>query len=96
MKHILLDELQMNEGYFLVRYLGVPLIPSRHSATDCTVSLDRITGCIDCRLSRNLSYACRLQLLSSILYSLQVNWTCILIHPKKIIKTIKQKFDRFL
>jgi hypothetical protein len=66
-KHILLDELQMNEGHLLVRYLVVPFISSRLSATNCCVLLDIITGCIDSWLSRNLSYAGRLQLLSSFL-----------------------------
>ena len=43
-----------------------------------------------------MSYAGRLQLLSSVLYSLQVYWTGIFILPKKIIKAIEQKFNRFL
>lgn len=38
----------------------------------------------------------RLQLLSSILYSIQVYWFWIFILPKKIIKAIEQKFNRFL
>jgi hypothetical protein len=58
--------------------------------------LDKITGCIDSWLSRNLTYAGRLQLLSSVLYSPQVYWTDIFILPKKIIKAIEQKFNRFL
>jgi hypothetical protein len=94
-KHILLNDLQMKEGNFPVRYLGVPLISSRLSSADCGVLLDRITGRIDSWLSRNLSYAGRLQLLS-VLYSLQVYWTGIFILPKHIIKSIKQKFNRFL
>jgi hypothetical protein len=35
-------------------------------------------------------------LLSSVLYSLQVYWTGIFILPKKIIKDIEQKFNRFM
>ena len=66
----LLNDLQMKEGSLPVKYLGVPLIPSRLSSIDCGVLLDRITSHIDSWLSRNLSYGGRLQLLSSILYSL--------------------------
>jgi hypothetical protein len=84
-KHILLNELQMKEGYLPVRYLGVPLISSRLSSADCSVLLDRITGRIDSWLSRNLSYAGRLQFLSSVLYSLQVYRTSIFILPKKVL-----------
>jgi DNA polymerase III psi subunit len=36
------------------------------------------------------------QLLSSILYSLQVFWTAIFILPKQKIKEINQKFNRFM
>jgi hypothetical protein len=35
MKAVLLDELQMEEGHFPVRYLGVPLIASKLSAVEC-------------------------------------------------------------
>ncbi|XP_059440872.1 uncharacterized protein LOC132173392 [Corylus avellana] len=96
MRHILLDDLMMKEGHFPVRYLGVPFISSRLSAADCGALLSRISGRIDSWLSKNLSYAGRLQLLSSVLYSLQVYWMGIFILPKKIIKAIEQKFNRFL
>ena len=95
-KHVLLEELMMKEGHLSVRYLGVPLISSRLSSADCRTLLDRITSHIDSWLSKNLSYTSRLQLLSSVLYSLQVYWTGIFILPKKIIKAIEQKFNRFL
>jgi hypothetical protein len=71
-KHTLLNELQMKEGYLPVRYLGVPFISSKFSFADCRVLLERITSRIDSWLSRNLSYARRLQLLSPVLFSLQV------------------------
>ncbi|XP_059430260.1 uncharacterized protein LOC132163900 [Corylus avellana] len=95
-KHVLLGELGMNEGHLPVRYLGVPLISTKLFAADCGALLDRITGLIDSWLSKHLSYAGRLQLLSSVLYSLQVYWTGIFILPKKVIQAIEQKFNRFL
>jgi hypothetical protein len=95
-KHLLQGELKMNEGHLPVRYLGVPLISTRLSAADCGALIDKITGRIDSWLSRNLSHAGTLQLLSSVLYSLQVYWTGIFILPKRIIKVIEQRFNRFL
>jgi hypothetical protein len=86
----------MNVGFLPVRYLGVPLISNRLTAANCRVLLEKITGCIDSWLSRNLSYAGRLQLLTSVLYSLQVCWTGIFILPKSVIKAIEHKFIRFL
>jgi hypothetical protein len=50
-KHVLLDDLGMNEGLFPVRYLGVPLISSRLSTPDCEALITRITGRIDSWLS---------------------------------------------
>jgi hypothetical protein len=95
-KYVLLEELLMKEGHLPVRYLGVPLISSRLSSVDCGTLLDRITSRIDSWLSKNLSYVGKLQLLSSVLYSLQVYWTGIFILPKKILKAIEQKFNCFL
>ena len=92
----MLEELKMNEARFPVKYLGVPLISTRLSALDCGALIDKITGRIDSWLSRNLSYAGRLQLLSFVLYILQVYWTGIFILPKRIIKAIEQRFNRFL
>jgi hypothetical protein len=66
------------------------------SASDCKVLVDRISGRIGSWTSKNLSFAGRLQLLSSVLYSLQVFWSGIFILPKKIIRDISQKFNRFL
>jgi hypothetical protein len=47
-------------------------------------------------LSKKLLFARRLLLLSSMLYSLQVYWSSMFILPKKTIRTIEQKFNRFL
>lgn len=54
-----------------VRYLGIPLISSRLTAEDCSSLLNKLTARIDFWLSKNLSFAGRLQLISSVLYSIQ-------------------------
>jgi hypothetical protein len=79
-----------------LRYLGVPLVSTKLSVADCKTLLDRITNRIGSWTSKNLSFAGRLQLLSSVLYSLQVFWSRIFIFPKKIIRDIDQKFNWFL
>jgi hypothetical protein len=66
MKHVLLDDLKVNEGHLPVRYLGVPFISSKLSSADFGALLDRITGHIDSWHSKNLSYTSRFQLLSTI------------------------------
>jgi hypothetical protein len=71
-KEILLTDLGMKKGHLPVRYLGVPLISSRLSVSDCSILLDKIVGRINSWTSKNLSFAGRLQLLKSVMYSLQV------------------------
>jgi len=91
-----LDFLGNQEGVLPVRYLGVPFISKRLTAGDCDSLVSKITAWIDFWLARNLSFAGRLQLLSSVLLSLQVYWTKVFILPKKIIHMLEQKFNRFL
>jgi hypothetical protein len=95
-KESMLNLLQMQEGSLLVRYLGVPLISKRLSAVDCEDLVAKIAGRIDSWLVKHLSFAGRLQLLSSVLFSLQVFWARVFILPKKIIRIIEQKFNRFM
>jgi hypothetical protein len=59
----------MKEGKLPVRYLGVPLISSRHCVADCDVLLVKITKKVNSWLSCYLFFAGRLQLVSSVIYS---------------------------
>ncbi len=72
MKQEILHVLQMPKGVLPVRYLGVPLISKRLSAVDCEVLITKISSRIDSWLVRKLSFAGRLQLMSSVLLSLQL------------------------
>lgn len=51
----------------LVRYLGVPLITIRLTASDCSFLLEKIMEHIDSWISRKNYFVGRLQLLTSIL-----------------------------
>jgi hypothetical protein len=95
-KSEILDFLRMHEGNLPVRYLGVPLISKRLTAVDCECLISRVTARMDSWLVKHLSFAGRLQLISSILFSLQVIWSRIFILPMKIIRLLEQKFNRFL
>lgn len=88
--------LQMKEGRLPVRYLGVHLISTGLTAADCSSFLEKITRQVDSWMFKKLSFAGRLQLLVSVLYSILVYWTCIFIIPKRIIKLIEQKLCQFL
>jgi hypothetical protein len=95
-KQKILHLLHMPEGVLPVRYLGVPLITKHMSAADCDCLITKVSSRIDSWLVRKLSFAGRLQLLSSVLFSLQNFWTRVFILPKRIIYLLEQKFNRFL
>jgi len=95
-KQPILEILHMPEGSLPVRYLGVPLVTKRLSSSDCECLVNRITARIDSWLVKNLSFAGRLQLLSSVLLSMQVFWAKVFIMPKRVIHLIEQKLNRFL
>ncbi|KAL7586020.1 hypothetical protein Lser_V15G46368 [Lactuca serriola] len=95
-KSRILDTLPFVEGKLPMRYLGIPLISTRLFIRDCKRLVDKVR----CRLGdwRNkfLSYAGRLQLISSVLYSLPVYWASCLLIPAAITKEIEKLMKNFL
>jgi hypothetical protein len=47
-------------------------------------------------VSKHLSFAGRLQLIPSVLFSLQVFWSNIFILPKAMIQLLEQKLNQYL
>ncbi|XP_060210735.1 uncharacterized protein LOC132637698 [Lycium barbarum] len=85
----ILAELGMSNGELPVRYLGVPLSTKRISVAQCQPLLDKMVGRVTSWTARFLSYARRLQLIKSVLFSIQTFWGQIFILPKKIIRMIE-------
>ncbi|KAK3184846.1 hypothetical protein Dsin_032132 [Dipteronia sinensis] len=83
-------------GSLPIRYLGIPIISSRLRLRDCSPLMDRVAGRLASWLNRGLSYAGRLQLIVSVLTSLQVFWASYLCLPKNFLNIIEQKFRSFL
>ena len=79
-----------------MRYLGVPLISTRLTHADCMPLIQRITARIQSWTSKALSYAGRLQLIASVVYSIQLYWCSLFIIPKYTIYKIEQLFGSFL
>jgi hypothetical protein len=90
-----LSLLRMSEGTLPVRYIGVPLISKRLSAIDCDTLVAKVVNRIESCLVKNLSFAGQLQLITSVC-SFQVFWSRVFILPKKTIKLLEQKLNRFL
>jgi len=96
-KHNVENLFGFKEGTLPIKFLGVPLISTRLTARAGLLdglSLRRLpTGL---RTSKRLSYAGRLQLIRSVLFSIQVYWSSIFILPKEVCKVIDQILRSFL
>ena len=95
-KNDLLNITGFSLGRFPMKYLGVPLISTRLSHCECQPLLDKIMARIQSWTSRSLSYAGILQLIASVLHSIQVYWCSLFIIPKYTIAKIEQIFSSFL
>ena len=96
LKQEILNMLWLKEGNFPIKYLGLPFISENLTKKDYGPLINKITALVNSWFSKFLSYAKKLQLIKSVLFSLQAYWTKMLILPKKVIKIVEQKLSRFL
>ena len=88
--------LQFPHGNLPMKYLGVPLITTRLKKIDCDELIRKIGARITSWNSKFLSYAGRVQLISSVLYGIQSYWSSIFILPKSVLNTIRTLMNQFL
>lgn len=81
----ILMQTSFTRGSLLFRYLGVPLSSKKLSIGQCQALMHKILGQITTCTTKFLSYARRLQLIMSVLESMQAFWAQIFFMPKKII-----------
>ena len=79
-----------------MNYLGIPLLASKLSYSDCIPLIDNITSRIQHWTAQFLSYASRLQLIKSVIFSIQQYWSKLFILPKKVTKKVEQIMRNFL
>ncbi|KAJ6980751.1 hypothetical protein NC653_024183 [Populus alba x Populus x berolinensis] len=90
------DNIGIHEAALPMRYLGVPLISSRLTHTACIPLVERITSRIKLWTSSSLTYVGRLQLIKSVLFSIQVYWSSMFILPCATIRKIESILAAFL
>ena len=95
LKQHIIGTLQFKEEKLRVIYLRVPLIYGRLSFQDCKALIEKITTKINAWTAKHHSFAGRLQLIQSVLFSVQVFWAGIFILPKKVT-AIENNLNRFL
>ncbi|GJZ33072.1 RNA-directed DNA polymerase, eukaryota, reverse transcriptase zinc-binding domain protein [Tanacetum coccineum] len=86
----------MSKSTLPVRYLGVPLITKKISATDCKPLIDNVKSRVMDWRNKALSYSGRLQLIASVLSSMQVYWASVFLLPKNVIYDINKLLKGFL
>ncbi|CAK8530499.1 unnamed protein product [Lathyrus sativus] len=85
-----------NEGSFPFRYLGIQVTSKRLAVIHYMPLLDRLLSRITHWSSRLLSYAGRLQLIKSVLYTITTYWMQCIWFPKGVINKINAICRSFL
>lgn len=86
----------MNLGTLPFRYLGITLSAKKLTYSQCKPLIERITARAQGWIAKLLSYAGCLQLVRSVLSSMQNYWGHIFPLPKKVIKDVEGICRRFL
>nr|GEV05254.1 hypothetical protein [Tanacetum cinerariifolium] len=87
-KQEILKIVEFSIGKLPMRYFGVPLLAKCLSVNDCRQLIDKVKERIRDWKNIFLSYAGRLQLISSVLASMQTYWASIYLIPKTVVKEI--------
>lgn len=83
-------------GTLPVKYLGLPLLSTRLSQSDCIPLFHHVTSRIKSWKVRVLSYAGRVLLIKVVLSSMLIFWTACFVLPKKTINCLNTLFRNFL
>lgn len=78
------------------RHLGVLLVDGKLSKWDCKALVDKITCRIQSWTTKFLSFARRLQLISSVIESFANYWCIVISLLKKVNKTVNRLCSSFL
>ncbi|KAG7592735.1 Reverse transcriptase domain [Arabidopsis thaliana x Arabidopsis arenosa] len=92
----IVDRFPFEVGTLPVRYLGLPLVTKRLSSADYLPLIEQIKKKIGSWTARFLSYAGRLNLISSVLWSICNFWMGAFRLPRECIKDIDKLCSAFL
>ncbi|KAG7578003.1 Reverse transcriptase domain [Arabidopsis thaliana x Arabidopsis arenosa] len=95
-REVILQQFPFEYGSLPVRYLGLPLLTRRMTASDYLPLVEKIRSQISTWTARALSFAGRLQLLSSVVFSLINFWIAAFRLPKACIREIDKLCSAFL
>ncbi|XP_062085350.1 uncharacterized protein LOC133791436 [Humulus lupulus] len=75
-------EIQLKEWTFPLKYLGVPMRPTKWKHEDCDIIIQKFKLRLHTWASRHLSFAGRIQLIHSVLFGLRNYWMSIFVLPE--------------
>lgn len=87
-KQKILDILPFKVGILPMKYLGVPLITKRLGINGCRELVEKVKSKVNDWKNKFLSFAGKLQLIASVLASMQVYWASVFLIPKATVKEI--------
>lgn len=96
MKNYIITVFGFNFGVLPVKYLGVPLVTGKLKKEEWLPLLEKMLKRVNHWTSLTLTYAGRLQLIKSVLSSIQNYWASHFILPSSIHKIIDRTLKRFL
>ncbi|GKF53843.1 putative reverse transcriptase domain, reverse transcriptase zinc-binding domain protein, partial [Tanacetum coccineum] len=92
----ILNVLPFEESNLPVKYLGVPLVPSRLLYKDCTKLMEKFRRRIRDWKNKSLSLAGRAQLIRFVLVSTHIYWALVFILPFGLMLELEQLMRGFL
>ncbi|XP_030494721.2 uncharacterized protein LOC115710496 [Cannabis sativa] len=95
-KNVLLQTLCLEEGSFPLKYLRVPMRPTKWRKEDCGLIIKKIKIILHTWASKHLLFAGRVQLIHSVLLGLRNSWMSIFILPQSVIKEVERLCRGFL
>ncbi|GJU58666.1 ribonuclease H-like domain-containing protein [Tanacetum coccineum] len=82
----ILQIMPLQVGSLPMRYLGVPLIAKKLSANDCRSLVEKVAEKINRWRNKMLTYVGIIQLIASVLSSMQIYWASVYMLPDSTIK----------
>ncbi|XP_048615884.1 uncharacterized protein LOC106403514 [Brassica napus] len=86
----------ISQGSLPVRYLGLPLLPRKLHRGEYQPLVDKVRARVTSWTSRQLSFAGRLQLIQSVIYSMITFWSSIYPLPKGCFDILENIINPFL
>nr|GEY63810.1 RNA-directed DNA polymerase, eukaryota, reverse transcriptase zinc-binding domain protein [Tanacetum cinerariifolium] len=89
-KQEFLDIMSFKCGKLPMKYLGVPFLAKRLRVKDCKSLVDNVKSRIKCWKNKFLSYAGKIQLIASVLSTMQSYWASVYMIPTIVLNELEK------